>query len=163
MAPTTRSKKDDDTKTRMCVPLSERYIPSLMATEGSGKVTIYNSNPSYKQRGVLSACSVGREQMTNFADSIHFRVQVRTLTGTVFQVDCAPYYCVLDLKRNIFREEGFPVGQQRLIYRSERLKDRKSVRAYGLQPDCLIFLVLKLRGVARTKQTATRSGALHQR
>ena len=97
-----------------------------------------------------------KKPLVDMLERVYYRVRVGTLTGKTFSVECSDVFTVLDLKQAIFRIEKIPVDQQRLIYAGQKLRDEAFLADCSVQPDCMVFLVLRLRGGARTKQTGRR-------
>jgi len=46
----------------------------------------------------------------------------------------------------IFMKEGIPLDLQRLIYAGKQLEDRRTLGEHGVRNDCMMHLVLRLRG-----------------
>ena len=97
-----------------------------------------------------------KKPLTDMLKRVYYRIHVKTLTGKTFSVECSDVFTVFHLKQAIFRIEGIPVDQQRLIHASKRLIDEAYLADCSVQPDCTVHLVLRLRGGARTKQTRRR-------
>ena len=86
---------------------------------------------------------------------------VKTLTGYVTQVRWRyERTTILELKEKLRRITGIPADQQRLCFAGEQLKDNHTLgKITSNEDDCTFHMVLRLRGGARTKQTARMSSA----
>ena len=71
---------------------------------------------------------------------------VSTLTGQAINLNVAPSTSISDLKAMIQCHGAGQPEQQRLIFRGKQLADDHSLGAYGIQPGCMIHLVIRLRG-----------------
>ena len=77
---------------------------------------------------------------------IKARITVRTLTGKVLELNVFEDFLVETVKGLIQYSEGIPPDQQRLIFAGRQLEEGKSLDEYGIQDDCVLFLILRLRG-----------------
>ena len=84
------------------------------------------------------------------------KIRVATLTGKKISLEVSPHDTVADLSRMVQVKEGLPPDQQRLIYSGTQISmnPSASLAQCGLEEGSIVYLVLKLRGAARTKQTA---------
>ena len=53
---------------------------------------------------------------------------------------------VMDIKNFIFKQEGIPPLQQKLVFWGDRLEDCKSVASYNINIGSILYLILNLRG-----------------
>ena len=51
-----------------------------------------------------------------------------------------------DLKIQICDKEGIPTSQQRIIYNKQQIQDGRKLSDYYVQPNSIMYLVLRLRG-----------------
>ena len=85
-------------------------------------------------------------------------VNVMTLTGKIIVLESHPEDFVEEFKSQIEVVEGIPPDQQRVIFAGKELtRDDTAMKDYGINHDSTLNLVLRLRGGARTKQTARKS------
>ncbi|KXH60631.1 ubiquitin [Colletotrichum nymphaeae SA-01] len=73
-------------------------------------------------------------------------VIVMTLTGKPIRLSISTAATVADLKSAVEAAEGIPLDQQRLIYRRQQMKPKKTLRSYSVIENDTIHLVLRLRG-----------------
>ncbi|KAM9968269.1 hypothetical protein ACTFIW_002706 [Dictyostelium discoideum] len=72
---------------------------------------------------------------------------VRNLRGTTITIPFKSSMSVDTLKYMIYLQEGIELNQQTLVYAGKQLKDgSRSLSDYNIQKECLIDMVLKLRG-----------------
>merc|ERR1712227_963370 len=71
---------------------------------------------------------------------------VKTLTGKTIYLRAKPKDTVKMLKKKIFVEEIIPVEQQRLIFASQQLEDKRTLEEYNIRHFNVLHLVLRLRG-----------------
>ena len=71
-------------------------------------------------------------------------VFVKTLTGTVFEIEIGPEETVHSLKNKIWSKQGTPFAQQRLIFGGNRLDDHRTLGSYDIHSRDTIHLVLKV-------------------
>ena len=88
-------------------------------------------------------------------------LNVKQLTGSIAQVSWRyERTTILELKEKLCGVTGIPADQQRLIFAGEHLKDNNTLgKITSCEDDCTFHMVLRLRGGARTKQTARMSSA----
>ncbi|KAI7840523.1 hypothetical protein COHA_005822 [Chlorella ohadii] len=71
---------------------------------------------------------------------------VKTLTGKTVTVCFSPDSRIEEVKQAVFEQEGAHVDQQRLIFEGKQLEDDRTLASYGIEADCTLHLVLRLRG-----------------
>ena len=72
---------------------------------------------------------------------------VKTLTGQTLTIDVEPKSTIFDVKLGIQRCNGCPPEQQRLIFAGKSLEDGLTLRAYNIQHEATLHIVLRLRGM----------------
>ena len=73
-------------------------------------------------------------------------VIVKMLTGKSLSVKVAENFTVMNLKARIQEKEGIPPDHQRMIVCGEQMEDDRTLKEYGIEPDVIIRLVVRLRG-----------------
>mmetsp|Transcript_13777 Transcript_13777/g.20774 ORF Transcript_13777/g.20774 Transcript_13777/m.20774 type:complete len:378 (+) Transcript_13777:66-1199(+) len=71
---------------------------------------------------------------------------VKTLTGKTVPLLARPTDSVGSVKEALWKREGYPPEQQRLIFAGRPLEDERTLDDYKISSDCAIHLVLKLGG-----------------
>ena len=81
-------------------------------------------------------------------DSDRFTGQffVKTLHGKTLTFEGSNVSTVADLKRAIFRMEGIPDDQQRLIFAGKQLEDERILTGHGIGDGAILHLVSRMRG-----------------
>ena len=74
------------------------------------------------------------------------QIFVKCLTGKTITMEVEKTDTIKSIKAKIQDNEGFPLDQQRLIYRGNELKDMHKLERYNIQKEAIIHLVLRLRG-----------------
>ncbi|XP_068767252.1 caspase recruitment domain-containing protein 8 isoform X4 [Struthio camelus] len=72
-----------------------------------------------------------------------FIVQVRTLHGT----DIPVHVCLDDTVKVLKARLSFAPEEIRLIYEGRQMEDERSLRDYGITPNCTIFQILRVSGI----------------
>ena len=65
---------------------------------------------------------------------------------TLHDYNVDPSMDIESLKEMVYKTTGTPVNQQRLIYNTIPLADKKTLAHYGMDEGALIYLVLCLKG-----------------
>ncbi|KUJ10777.1 ubiquitin-domain-containing protein [Mollisia scopiformis] len=73
-------------------------------------------------------------------------IYVKTLTGRTISLTVDLTMTVDDVKCLIQDKEGIPPDQQRLIFEGSQLQDECVLASLGIESDCVLHLVLRLRG-----------------
>eukprot|EP01137_Pigoraptor_chileana_P033949 Opistho-2@25748 len=73
-------------------------------------------------------------------------VNINTLTGDGFSLRVSPYETVMSVKAKIQKQEGIPISQQHLVWRSVALEDDYTLSDYAITDGATLQLVLHLRG-----------------
>ncbi|XP_051515699.1 polyubiquitin-like isoform X2 [Myxocyprinus asiaticus] len=76
----------------------------------------------------------------------HFQVIVINEKHKAKPYDVATDETVVQLQCKIFKEEGVPEDQQRLIYNGKQLEPSKRLQDYNIKSGSTIYMVLYLRG-----------------
>ncbi|KAI8869628.1 ubiquitin-like protein modifier Ned8 [Ramicandelaber brevisporus] len=74
------------------------------------------------------------------------QIKVKTLTGVEIVIPVDENDMISQLKEAIEAREGIPPPQQRLIFQGKQLIDNQHIKDTDLTNDCVIHLVLSLRG-----------------
>ena len=71
---------------------------------------------------------------------------VKTLTGKTYNITIPSSSTVLDVKKEVEKQEGIEVKSQRLIFAGKQLEDGKLLSDYNVQRQSTLHLVLRLSG-----------------
>ena len=90
-----------------------------------------------------------KQQKTKFDPHINndpFTITSVTLTGRQLKLNVHPLDTVLDIKKEIYKQDGLPLDQQQIVFNGVRLHDDKIVYECGIEENARIHLILRLRG-----------------
>lgn len=75
-----------------------------------------------------------------------FTITSVTLTGRQLKLNIRPLDTVLDIKKEIYKQDGLPLDQQQIVFNGVRLHDDKMIYDCGIEENARIHLILRLRG-----------------
>ena len=113
--------------------------------------------PTFRQRLYLNGKSIDDSNKTISFYNIKSKTKlqlykisrqlfVKALTGKTITFDFYHYDLVEELRLKIYKEEGIPPDQQRIIFAGKQLEDNRYLKDYGITYECTVHLCLRLRG-----------------
>ena len=75
-----------------------------------------------------------------------FPIKIRSLTGKETSVNVHHKMIVSELKNMIEKIDQTPFDQQRLVYNGKQLEDDRTLDYYGIKPDTVVHIILRIRG-----------------
>ena len=85
-------------------------------------------------------------KINNKINNDPFTITTVTMTGRQLKITVCPMNKIVDIKKEIYKQDGLPLDQQRLAFKGNTLDDDKYVHEYGMDETSRVQLVLRLRG-----------------
>lgn len=82
----------------------------------------------------------------SFPENEPFDITAKTLTGRILQIKVRPNDTVLDIKKEIYRQDELPFEQQRIVFNGKHITDDQTVNDCGISQGSCLHLILRLRG-----------------
>jgi len=129
-----------DTVAFVCEGLASQFGCAL------GQLVVTKDGKALPMDATLSSLGISAGSKLDFEGG-GFYVGIKTLTGKTFFVGgMEPTSTIDEVKDRVFRVEGIPPDQQRLIFDGKQLEDGSSCAHYRIQCADQLHLVLRLRG-----------------
>ena len=74
------------------------------------------------------------------------RIFIKSLNGNTITVDVKPSDTIKSLKSKVFDKLQVPPDNQRLLYSSSQLEDKKTLADYGIEANANIHFVVRVPG-----------------
>jgi hypothetical protein len=77
------------------------------------------------------------------------QIFLRTITGKQVAFEVEPNELVSTLQARIHEKEDIPIESQTLVFGGKELNKNLTLKENGLTPDCIVCLVVRMRGGSR--------------
>ena len=85
-------------------------------------------------------------EINNQINNDSFTITTVTITGRELKITICPMNKIVDIKKEIYKQDEIPLDQQRLVFKGCKLEDDKYIHEYGMDETSRVHLVLRLRG-----------------
>ena len=86
------------------------------------------------------------KEVNNQINNVPFEITTVTMTGRKLTFQVFPMDKIINIKHEIYKQDGLLLDQQRLVFNGSALDDDKCIHDYDMNADSRIHLVLRLRG-----------------
>ncbi len=131
---------DDDNVTLLC----DMFANKLWKT--GHKRFVNHADAEVTDAEILSGKIVVRDETPEKSEMDVLLIHIKTLTGKTISINVPADGTVEAIKAEVWRKEGIPQDQQRLIFAGLQLEDGQHIRNYGITFEDTIHLVARLRG-----------------
>jgi ubiquitin-like protein Nedd8 len=87
-----------------------------------------------------------QKQQTFLTKNEPFEITAKTLTGRILKCQVRPNDTVLDIKKEIYKQDDLPFEQQRIVFNGKNISDEQTVFDCGIYAGACLHLILRLRG-----------------
>ncbi|KAF7687694.1 polyubiquitin 12-like [Silurus meridionalis] len=131
--------------------LKKQIAPLFNARPSQLQLSITNGQTSQLNQDQMMVkeyglCSGSTVMLLISATPVPMQVFVKNEKGQTKTYDITEKETVDQLMLKVFRKEGIPVDQQRLMYNGKQLESGKDLHYYNIVPGSTIHMVFHLRG-----------------
>ncbi|KAI5609393.1 hypothetical protein C0J50_12160, partial [Silurus asotus] len=131
--------------------LKKKIAPVFNARPSQLQLSVTNGQTSQLNQDQMMVkeyglCSGSTVMLLISATPVPMQVFVKNEKGQTKTYDITEKETVDQLMLKVFRKEGIPVDQQRLVYNGKQLESGKDLHYYNIVPGSTIRMVFHLRG-----------------
>jgi len=121
-------------------------MQSMFCSSAHDSPHLFNSSVDTLEILIEQFKELKKQKQQSFPKNEPFDITAKTITGRILKFQVRPNDTVLDIKKEIYRQDDLPFEQQRIVFNGKHITDDQTVTECGIFTGACLHLILRLRG-----------------